>query len=130
MKHSFGLKVFLISAMAALILLFFMLDLDRYVSFDYLKNALDGVKGYSGQNRALTMAAYMGIYIFATALSLPGAAVMTLAGGALFGFFTEPSWFPLPHPGRHPGLSFFPVCVQGPGSEKTGAKTCRHQQGH
>ena len=87
MKNSFGPKMLLISAMAVLVLLFFMLDLDRYVSFDYLKNALDGVKGYYGQNKALTMAAYMGIYILVTALSLPGAAVMSLAGGALFGLF-------------------------------------------
>lgn len=87
MKNSLGPKIFLISAMAALVLLFFILDLDRYFSFDYLKTALDEVKGYYGQNRVLTMAAYMGIYILVTALSLPGAAVMTLAGGALFGLF-------------------------------------------
>src|SRR3989339_849655 len=85
MKNSFGPKILLISAMAALVLLFFILDLDRYFSFDYLKTALDGVKGYYGRNKVLTMAAYMGIYILVTALSLPGAAVMSLAGGALFG---------------------------------------------
>src|SRR5688572_9436952 len=32
------------------------------------------------------MAGYFGIYVAMTALSIPGAAVMTLAGGAIFGF--------------------------------------------
>jgi len=36
-------------------------------------------------HRVLVIASYMGIYIVVTALSLPGAAVMTLAGGGLFG---------------------------------------------
>jgi len=40
---------------------------------------------YAG-NMALMITAYMIIYIMITALSLPGAAVLTLGGGALFGF--------------------------------------------
>ncbi|HZV45986.1 MAG TPA: TVP38/TMEM64 family protein, partial [Thermodesulfovibrionales bacterium] len=36
-------------------------------------------------HRLMVIAAYMVIYILVTSLSLPGAAVMTLAGGALFG---------------------------------------------
>ena len=38
-------------------------------------------------HQMMSMAIYMAIYILVAALSLPGAAVMTLAGGAIFGFW-------------------------------------------
>ncbi|MFO7685192.1 MAG: TVP38/TMEM64 family protein [Desulfobacterales bacterium] len=60
-------------------------DLGQYLSLDYLKSSREKFQALYQSQRVLVIAAYMGIYIVVTALSLPGAAVMTLAGGGLFG---------------------------------------------
>lgn len=87
MKKRWGVKIGVLFLIAALILLSHLLDLDQSFSLANLKNELDSLKAYYGQNKILTMAVYMAIYIVVTALSLPGAVIMTLAGGALFGIF-------------------------------------------
>lgn len=60
-------------------------DLGQYLTLDYLKASQQQFQALYQSNRFLVVAAYMGIYIAVTALSLPGAAVLTLAGGGLFG---------------------------------------------
>lgn len=67
---------------------FFILDLHHYFSFEYIKGKQDVFRAYYSENAPAAIAVYMGVYIAITALSLPGATVMTLAGGALFGFWT------------------------------------------
>ena len=67
---------------------FFAFDLQRYLTLGYLKESRDAFAHFYAGHRWLTLGAYLGIYILVTALSLPGATVMTLAGGALFGFWT------------------------------------------
>ena len=64
---------------------FFKFNLSSYLTLDYLKAQSAQFRNFYSQNPVLTIAAYMGVYIMITALSLPGAAIMTLAGGALFG---------------------------------------------
>ncbi|MCL7488485.1 MAG: TVP38/TMEM64 family protein [Desulfobulbaceae bacterium] len=68
------------------IIAFRYFDLGQYLSLDYLKASQAKFQALYLEHRVLVIAAYMGIYVVVTALSLPGAAVMTLAGGALFGF--------------------------------------------
>lgn len=85
MKKSLGVRIALLLVITGLIILFFLFDLDRHFSLVNLKNQLDAFKGYYRQNQASTMVIYMAVYILMAALSLPGAAVMTLAGGAVFG---------------------------------------------
>ena len=87
MKKKLGFKIVLLVFIAGLISIFFLFDLDQYFSLANLKNQLDAFNAYYGQHKVLTMAIYMAIYILVTALSLPGAVIMTLAGGALFGIF-------------------------------------------
>jgi pyruvate/2-oxoglutarate dehydrogenase complex dihydrolipoamide dehydrogenase (E3) component/uncharacterized membrane protein YdjX (TVP38/TMEM64 family) len=87
MKKSLGFKIGLLLVVAVLASLFFLLDLNEYFSLANLKDCLDAFRSYYGQHSVLTMSIYMGLYIFMTALSLPGAVIMTLAGGALFGLF-------------------------------------------
>ncbi|HKK91110.1 MAG TPA: FAD-dependent oxidoreductase, partial [Desulfobacteraceae bacterium] len=70
------------------IALFFMLDLDRFFSIAEIKSRLDIFKTFYQNHTIFTMGIYMGIYVTMAALSLPGAAIMTLCGGALFGLFT------------------------------------------
>ncbi|MFA5515083.1 MAG: FAD-dependent oxidoreductase [Desulfuromonadales bacterium] len=79
-------RVVLIVLIAALVGAFFALDLGQYLTLDYLKARQHDFQQFYAAHRALTLGAYFLVYVAVTALSLPGAAIMTLAGGALFGF--------------------------------------------
>ncbi len=78
-------KIVLILALSALVGAFFLLDLGQYFSLDYIKDSQQRFQTLYSEKTATVIAVYMGVYILVTALSLPGAAIMTLAGGALFG---------------------------------------------
>ncbi|MCO4792246.1 MAG: TVP38/TMEM64 family protein [Bacteriovoracaceae bacterium] len=73
-----------------LIILFFSgfvyFDLSQFLTLEYIKDNQERFQIYYQQNQVSTLLIYMSIYIIATALSLPGATVLSLAGGALFGF--------------------------------------------
>ena len=88
MKKPLRNKLMLAAGIVILIWLFFIFDLDRYFSLDTLKIELDRLQAYYQANKILTIGIYMVVYIVMTAMSLPGAAVLTLAGGAVFGIFT------------------------------------------
>lgn len=75
----------LLTILIALIGGFFYYDLGSYLTLDYLKDQKDYFLGMIKQNPTISVAIFAGIYIATTALSLPGAAILTLAGGALFG---------------------------------------------
>jgi dihydrolipoamide dehydrogenase len=81
-------KLLVLAAIAAAIVLFFAFDLGRYLSLDYLKAQQAAFAALYAQHRFAMLAGYFGVYVAVAALSLPGAAVLTLAGGALFGFWT------------------------------------------
>ncbi len=70
---------------AALIAAFFILDLGQYLTLDFLKAQHQAFLDYYASHQAPTIAIYFLLYVVVTALSLPGAAIMTLAGGAIFG---------------------------------------------
>ena len=65
---------------------FILFDLGQYFSLSYIKESQQKFDLLYAEHRALVIASYMLIYIIMAALSLPGAIVMGLAGGALFGF--------------------------------------------
>ncbi len=81
-------KLFILAAVLALIVTFNVLNLGQYLNLAYLKESQVTFSNYYHKHQLLTIAIYMLIYITATALSLPGAAILTLAGGALFGLVT------------------------------------------
>lgn len=81
-------KTVLLSVIAGLVAAFFIFDLSRYFTLTYLRESRGQFAAFYAENTALTLALYMLVYIAVTALSLPGAAIMTLAGGAMFGFVT------------------------------------------
>ncbi|MCP3873318.1 MAG: FAD-dependent oxidoreductase [Desulfobacteraceae bacterium] len=87
MKKSFGFKIVLLAAIVGVIASFFIFGWDQHFSLSNLKDQLGLFKEYYSQNKALTMMIYMVVYILMAGLSLPGAVIMTLAGGALFGLF-------------------------------------------
>lgn len=78
-------RLLLFTVIALLIAAYFIFDLGQYLTLDYLKSQQDEFISFYQQNQLLTIGVYFGIYIAVTALSLPGAAIMTLAGGAVFG---------------------------------------------
>lgn len=80
-------RLLIIAALVVVVILFKTLGLGQYLTLDYLKASQDKFSQLYGENSLAVIASYMAIYIAVTALSLPGAAVMTLAGGALFGFW-------------------------------------------
>ncbi len=56
-----------------------------YLSFETLRENREALIAWRDENYVLAVLAYMGIYIAVVAFSLPGASVMTLTGGFLFG---------------------------------------------
>ncbi|MCD6188492.1 MAG: FAD-dependent oxidoreductase, partial [Desulfuromusa sp.] len=81
-------KIIILAVIAVLVASFFIFDLGQYLTLGYLKSQQQVFNDYYLHNRFSTLLIYFVIYIVVTALSLPGAAVMTLAGGALFGLWT------------------------------------------
>ena len=78
-------KLLLIAAFVALVVLFFVFDLGRFLSLDYIKQRQSDFAALYADQPALVIGAFFAVYVAVTALSLPGAAIMTLAGGAIFG---------------------------------------------
>ena len=78
-------KILIILALAALIVAYFAFGLGDYLTVEGIKQIADDVGGYYARNPAQVIALFFLVYIAVTAASLPGAAVMTLAAGAMFG---------------------------------------------
>ena len=78
-------KLLLLVVVVALIGAFFAFDLGQYASLEYLKSVHADVVAEVQANPLSASLIYFVGYVLVTGLSLPGAAVMTLAGGAVFG---------------------------------------------
>lgn len=78
-------KALLLLLVLALAAGFFAGGLHRQLDLDALKAGMGGFAAWREASPLLVAALYFAAYVAVTALSLPGAAVMTLAGGALFG---------------------------------------------
>jgi uncharacterized membrane protein YdjX (TVP38/TMEM64 family) len=82
-----GRRLALLLAALAAIAAFFIFDLDRYLGLDWLKDRQLALQAHAALHPWSSAAIYFGIYALATALSLPGATILTLAGGAVFGLW-------------------------------------------
>lgn len=80
-------QIAVLLVLAAALAAWFTLDVGSYLQFERLKGSIEDLRGWYADNPLLAGAIYFAVYVAVTALSLPGAAVMTLAGGALFGFW-------------------------------------------
>lgn len=78
-------KLILLAVIACAVTVFYLFDLGRYLSLESLKRHRDEVALFYEHNPGMTMLAFIGAYIFTTALSIPGATLLTLLGGAVFG---------------------------------------------
>ena len=80
-----NLKQIIILVIAGVLGVFFYLDFAQYLSLEYIKEQQTNFLEFYKENTLLAMGAFTGVYIVSTALSLPGAVLLTLLGGALFG---------------------------------------------
>jgi pyruvate/2-oxoglutarate dehydrogenase complex dihydrolipoamide dehydrogenase (E3) component/uncharacterized membrane protein YdjX (TVP38/TMEM64 family) len=78
-------KAAIAAFIAAAVLLFLALDLGRFLDLDYLKQSQAALAALHERRPVAVMAVFFTTYVAATALSFPGAAILTLAAGALFG---------------------------------------------
>lgn len=78
-------KVLLVLVLAALVAAFFALDLGRFLSLAALRERQAALAALYARRPLGVLSAYFAAYVLVTALSLPGAAVLTLAAGAFFG---------------------------------------------
>ncbi len=88
MKKSTLKKIILLCFITGIVAVFIIYDLGQFLTLSYLRESRDKFSLLYRDNRMLVTGAYAVIYIIATALSLPGATILTLAGGALFGLWT------------------------------------------
>lgn len=78
-------KLILIVAALLVIGLFFYLDLGRFLTLESLKGNRQLLLEYYSRHQLLTVTAFMLIYIVQTCLALPGAVILSLSAGAIFG---------------------------------------------
>jgi len=78
-------KLLIVLLLAGLVGAYFAFDLGRYLSLDYLKSQQAAFAALYAERPLAVAGAFFVVYVAATALSLPGALILTLAGGALFG---------------------------------------------
>jgi pyruvate/2-oxoglutarate dehydrogenase complex dihydrolipoamide dehydrogenase (E3) component/uncharacterized membrane protein YdjX (TVP38/TMEM64 family) len=79
-------RLILVAVVAILAYGFFAFDLPAYLSLEYFKSQQRAFEAYNAEHGVLAATVYFIVYVAVTGLSLPGAAVLTLIGGALFGF--------------------------------------------
>src|SRR5574341_1650648 len=80
-------KLIVALVFAAALVGFFYFDLGRYLSLDGLKENRDRLLSFADSHYGAAVGLFIVAYIVQTAFSLPGGAIMTLAGGFLFGAF-------------------------------------------
>lgn len=80
-------KKIIIILIVMIIAAFFVFDIQHYLTLSSIKESLTSFEAWRSQNPLLVGLGFFASYILITALSLPGAAVMTLAAGALFGLW-------------------------------------------
>lgn len=78
-------KVILLTVISAIAAGFFYFDLDHLLTLEGLKNGLSQFESWRASHPFFVGGAFLLLYVVVAALSLPGAAVMTIAAGALFG---------------------------------------------
>jgi pyruvate/2-oxoglutarate dehydrogenase complex dihydrolipoamide dehydrogenase (E3) component/uncharacterized membrane protein YdjX (TVP38/TMEM64 family) len=81
-------KLVILAVVVALIVAFFAFDLGRFLSLEYIKSRQAELAALAAEKPLAVGGAFFAIYVAVCALSLPGAAIMTLGAGAIFGLVT------------------------------------------
>ncbi len=85
MNKKYTNKIIIVLVVIGLVAVFRIFNLGDYLSLSYIKESQEKFEIMYTEHPAAVIAGYMGIYILVISLSLPGAAVMTVIAGALFG---------------------------------------------
>ncbi len=80
-------KIIVIACAVVVAVIFYQLGLDQYLSLEGIKQSQTQISELNAQHPLLIALAFLAIYVLVTALSIPGAAVLTLGAGAFFGVF-------------------------------------------
>lgn len=80
-------KAAVAAAIALAVVLFFAMDLGRFLGLDVLQHGQQALASAFHERPVAVLGTYLAAYVAVTALSLPGATVLTLAGGAIFGLY-------------------------------------------
>jgi len=78
-------RILVIAAIIILLIAAYSLNLHELISLENFRARQDIVSNWVDMNPWLSAAAFFAIYVAITAVNIPGAAIMTLIGGALFG---------------------------------------------
>ena len=78
-------KLLLLLIIAVIVGIFLGFDGHKLLTLENLQSHQSAIGQWIDQNLVLAVSGYAVIYVVVTALSLPGATIMTLAGGAFFG---------------------------------------------
>ena len=78
-------KAFLLAIVVGLVVVYFLFDLGQYLDLDYFALQQEKIQVYRDSFPIRTAVIFFVLYILVTGLSLPGAAIATLIGGAIFG---------------------------------------------
>ena len=79
-------KILVLALVVAAVGGFVLFGPRHYLSLDFVQSQLETIRQYRAANPVASLLAYAAIYIVVTASSIPGALVLTLVGGAIFGF--------------------------------------------
>ncbi len=78
-------KVSLVGIIITILVIFFAFDLGQFLTLEYIKGQQHQIDALYAENKFLTLASFFLLYILVTGVSLPGATILTLAAGAVFG---------------------------------------------
>ena len=81
-------KIGLIGIVAIIVIIFYVFDLGHFLTLEYIKQQQEQIETLYADNKLLTLGSFFFLYILVTGVSLPGATVLTLAAGAVFGLLT------------------------------------------
>lgn len=87
MRQGLFKKLAIVAVIAALVAIYFLFDLGQYFTLDYIKDSRERFEVLYAEHTFLILGSYFLLYVVVTALALPAATVVTLAGGALFGLW-------------------------------------------
>lgn len=92
-KKVFQLKKYLpILLILSVMIVIFASGLHHHLTFQTLADHRAFLTGFVNDNFLVASLAFIGIYIAATALSIPGASIISITGGFLFGTFVGGTW--------------------------------------
>ncbi len=80
-------KLLVVALVVVAVAAFFAFDLGQYLKLDFFKSQQAVIEAWRAANPLQAALIFFGVYVAVTGFSLPGAAVMTLAAGAIFGLF-------------------------------------------